>query len=154
MGNTLLGGGFPNKGGYPNSWCGCRWRWTCALASARGGRFPDGTPGPGPGNVLIFHGEDTSEDVINPRLEALGADRSKIFHVQRRNDLGPEPLVFPAHLALLDQVLARVRPVLVVIDPIMAFLDRTVACCDDVSVRRALGPLAQLAEKYRNPLDP
>ncbi len=119
----------------------------CARVST-GRPFPDGGPAPEPANVLIFHGEDTSEDVVNPRLESLGADRSRIFHVHRHNDLGPEPLCFPAHLHLLEQALQRVRPALVVFDPIMAFLDRTVSTGDDPSVRRVLAPLAYLAEKY------
>jgi hypothetical protein len=119
----------------------------CARIST-GRPFPDGHPGPPPGNVLLFHGEDAAEDVINPRLEALGADRSRVFHVQRQNTFGPEPLCFPAHLHLFEQALARVHPELVIIDPIMAFLDTTVIAANDASVRRVLTPLAQFAEKY------
>jgi hypothetical protein len=36
-----------------------------------------------------------------------------------------------------------------VIDPIMAFLDDSVLCASDQSVRRALAPLIHLADKYR-----
>src|SRR5262249_26655405 len=38
---------------------------------------------------------------------------------------------------------------LAVIDPIMAFLDESVLCASDQSVRRALAPLMRLAEKHR-----
>jgi hypothetical protein len=69
----------------------------------------------------VFHGEDPAEDVINPRLESLQADRARVFHVYRRRHLGPEPLCFPSHIGLLEQALQQVRPLLVVIDPIMAF---------------------------------
>jgi hypothetical protein len=58
------------------------------------------------------------------------------------------PLCFPVHLPLLEQTLERVRPLLVVIDPVMAFLDRTVSTANDPSVRRVLMPLAQFGEKY------
>jgi hypothetical protein len=119
----------------------------CARVST-GRDFPDGTPNPGPSNVIVFHGEDAAEDVVNPRLEALAADRGRIYHVHRLNDLGPEQLCFPVHVDLLEEAIQRVRPVLVVIDPIMAFLDRSVCTGDDPSVRTVLGPLAQLAEKY------
>ncbi|HMF20031.1 MAG TPA: AAA family ATPase [Gemmataceae bacterium] len=119
----------------------------CARIS-RGRPFPDCSPGPPPGNVLIFHGEDTAEDVVIPRLDALGADRSRIFHVHRRHEFGLEPLCFPTHLPLLEKTLQRVRPLLVVMDPIMAFLDRSVSTGNDPSVRGVLNPLAQLAEKY------
>jgi hypothetical protein len=110
--------------------------------------FPDGSPAQGPANVLLFHGEDAAEDVVNPRLDSLAADRARVFHVHRRHDLGPEPLCFPTHLPLLDHTLEQVRPLMVVIDPIMAFLDRTISTGNDPSVRRVLNPLAQYAEKY------
>jgi hypothetical protein len=113
-----------------------------------GREFPDGSPGQGPGNVLIFHGEDAAEDVVNPRLDALGADRARVFHAQRLHQYGPEPLSFPGHVPLLQRVLEEVRPLLVVIDPIMAFLDRTVATGNDPSVRSVLAPLAHLAEAH------
>ena len=119
----------------------------CARVT-RGLAFPDGSRPAGPGNVLLFHGEDPAEDVINPRLESLQADRARVFHVYRRRDLGPEPLCFPSHIGLLEQALQQVRPLLVVIDPIMAFLDARVAAGDDASVRRALQPLALLADKH------
>ena len=62
----------------------------------------------------MFHGEDPAEDVINPRLESLQADRARVFHVYRRRHLGPEPLCFPSHIGLLEQALKQVRPLLVV----------------------------------------
>jgi hypothetical protein len=113
-----------------------------------GRAFPDGNPGPPPSNVLLFHGEDTAEDVVNPRLDSLGADRARVFHAHRRDDFGPALLTFPTHMELLEQTLGEVRPLLVIIDPIMGFLDQTVATGNDPSVRRVLTPLAQLAERY------
>jgi hypothetical protein len=110
--------------------------------------FPDDSPGGDPGSVLIFHGEDAVEDVVSPRLDSFGADRARVFHAYRVGEFGPAPLFFPKHLPYLEQALERARPRLVVIDPIMAFLDATVATANDASVRRVLTPLAQLAEKY------
>jgi hypothetical protein len=81
--------------------------------------FPDGRPGPGTGNALVLSAEDTAADTIVPRLQRLGADI-------RRTD---------ARLA--------------VIDPIMAFLDDSVVCASDQSVRRVMSPLMQLADKHR-----
>ena len=99
----------------------------CARLTA-GRPFPDGSPGHSPSNVLLFHGEDAAEDVVNPRLESLGADRSRVFHVHRRNDFGPEPLCFPAHLDLLEQTLQKIQPSFVVIDPIIHGFSRSLHC--------------------------
>jgi hypothetical protein len=120
----------------------------CARISM-GRPFPDGSSAHPASNVLLFHGEDTAEDIVNPRLDALGADRSRVFHVHRRHSLGPEPLCFPAHLHLLDRALQEVQPLLVVMDPMMAFLDRSIATGNDPSVRRVLTPLALLAERHQ-----
>src|SRR5262249_49526248 len=38
---------------------------------------------------------------------------------------------------------------LLVLEPLMAFLDASVVCASDQSVRRALAPLMRLAEKHR-----
>lgn len=117
-----------------------------AARLSRGQAFPEDALAPAPGKVLLFTGEDVAEDTVVPRLQALGVDCAKIMRVQRCHDLGPEPLCFPAHVPLLERVLERERPALVIFDPIMSFLDRTVATGDDGSVRRALWPLALLAE--------
>ena len=65
------------------------------------------------------------------RHSCAWADRARVFHVYRRRDLSPEPLCFPSHIGLLEQALQLVRPLLVVIEPIMAFLDASVAAGDD-----------------------
>ena len=44
----------------------------------RGDMMPDGSPGPGPLNVLWISDEDDQEDTIKPRLVAAGADMSRV----------------------------------------------------------------------------
>ena len=61
---------------------------------------------------------------------------------------GGELLSFPADIDILDEALTKTRSRLVVIDPIMAFLDSTVFDNRDRSVRRVLLALARLAEKH------
>jgi RecA-family ATPase len=118
----------------------------CARLST-GRPFPDGTPCPGPANSIVLNGEDGAEDTIGPRLRALDADTSRVFVVSPGKDLG-SALRFPTHVDALRLALAEVRPLLVVIDPIMAFLDRQVQTSSDQSVRQALLPLALLANDY------
>jgi hypothetical protein len=120
----------------------------CARLST-GRSFPDGSSGPGPCSVIVLNGEDGEEDTIRPRLEALGADLERVFVLPREINAMGELLHFPAHTGVLDDAVAQTGAQFVVIDPIMAFLDRSVQSGNDPSVRRALLPLAQLAERHR-----
>jgi AAA domain len=120
----------------------------CARLST-GRPFPDGSPSPGPANSLILNGEDGAEDTIRHRLQALGADLDRVFILDRESAGGAEPLAFPAHTDFLDEALAQTRAQLAVIDPIMAFLDRSIVTSNDQVVRRALNPLAWLAERHQ-----
>jgi hypothetical protein len=58
-------------------------------------------------------------------------------------------LWLPAEVRQLDEALTRTAARLVVIDPIMAFLDSSVQAASNQGVRRALAPLRRLARKHR-----
>lgn len=120
----------------------------CARLST-GRPFPDGRPSPGPANALVLSAEDAAHDTIAPRLHRLGADPGRVFVWQREDDDEPWPWRFPADAARLDDALRRTDARLAVLDPVLAFLDQSVLYASDPSVRRALAPLMQLAEKYR-----
>src|SRR4051794_29857000 len=111
----------------------------CARLST-GRPFPDGSASPGPANALVLNGEDGEEDTVRPRLQALGADLERVFVLDRDDDAA-SPLRLPAQLALLDEAIRLTQARLVVIDPIMAFLDERVLTMSDQSVRRLLYPL-------------
>lgn len=102
------------------------------------------------GAVLIISAEDGIADTIRPRLEAAGAvlDRVHIFEGLVRDGLD-EPLTLrsPGHRAALDDALASLRPVLVVVDPLTAFLGDTDSH-RDAAVRSVVAPLAEQAERY------
>src|SRR5215831_7577883 len=119
----------------------------CARLST-GRPFPDGSPSPGPANALVLNGEDSGEDTVRPRLHALGADLDRVF-VYRSDDAGCDGLLrLPRHWKQLDDFLTRTEARLLVIDPIMAFLDSCVMTGNDQSLRQALYPLARLAESH------
>jgi hypothetical protein len=119
----------------------------CARLST-GRPFPDGGPALEPGCSIVLNGEDGGEDTIKPRLAALGADLDRVFVPRLRDETGT-PWYFPAALDKLDRAVKQVSAKLVVIDPIMAFLDPSIASYSDQSVRRALLPLIQLAKFHR-----
>jgi hypothetical protein len=96
-------------------------------------------------NVLMICAEDL-DSIIHARLQAAGADLDRVFLWPRSED-GRLPS-FPADLLRLDLALTQTQAKLVVLDPIMSFLDRSVMSASDASVRRALGPLSALAAKH------
>src|SRR4051794_9137327 len=117
----------------------------CARLST-GRPWPDGSPSPGPAACLVLNGEDGDDDTVLPRLQALGAELDRVF-VWRRQLAAP--LSLPSQANLLDEALDFTHARLLVIDPIMAFLDSSVLSASDQSIRRALFPLHCLAEKHR-----
>jgi hypothetical protein len=120
----------------------------CARLST-GRPFPDGTPGIGPAPSLILNGEDGAGDTILSRLRAAGADLDLVHVLDVTADRTVEPPHFPTHAGPLAQAVARTGARLVVLDPILAFLDDTVVVNSDRSVRRALRPLQALAAEHR-----
>jgi hypothetical protein len=118
----------------------------CArLTSGRPFPFTDHAPPPAP--VIILNGEDGARDTIRPRLLALGADESRVLVL---DDIDPaqEPIRFPGHCGQLEEAIKRTGAQLVIIDPLVLFLESSVNVNHDQSVRRALLPLAQLAARY------
>ena len=121
---------------------------TIALAAtiSRGGRFPDGTKSP-VGNVLIWSGEDSKEDVLVPRLIAAGADRSRIHfigNVKRQDEIRSfDPAT---DIPIMQEEAARIGDIaLLIVDPIVN------AVAGDShkngEVRRSLQPLVDFGEK-------
>src|SRR5205085_290405 len=111
-----------------------------------GRAWPDGAAGPGPAPVVLLCAEDP-DAFIKARLTALGADLPRIY-LWPRNDKPGLPRL-PADVQQLDHVLGETGARLVIIDPVMAFLDSTVMVSSDANVRRALNPLYELADRRR-----
>jgi hypothetical protein len=127
--------------------------WVALDLSARlstGRPMPDGSPGlgPAPVNVLLFNGEDSHADTICPRLLALGADLDHVFVQDGAGADLNERLSLPSQVQTLDVLMSQCRPRLLVLDPVVSFLDSSVNLNSDRSVRRALRPLALLAARY------
>lgn len=118
----------------------------CARLST-GRPWPDGSPSPGPAGSVYVCTEDGAEDTLVPRLLAAGGDPARVSLWTRGG--GTERFGLPSGTDLLEQALARTGARLVVIDPLADFLDPNVIVASDVAVRRALDPLAGLAERRR-----
>ncbi|TXF13704.1 AAA family ATPase [Pelomicrobium methylotrophicum] len=124
---------------------------TLALALAaiatKGGTWPDGTRCHAADDVIIWSGEDDPADTIVPRLMAAGADLKRVHFVTDVTGANGEPRPFdPAFdVPLLARQLERIRPALLILDPIVS------AVAGDAhkgnEVRRALQPLVDVAAR-------
>lgn len=94
------------------------------------------------GGVVILSAEDGLGDTIRPRLEAAGADLTRI-----RGFRFEELPSIPTGLDAIERAIIDTAAILVVVDPLMAFLVDKVDSHRDHDIRRALTPLAALAAR-------
>jgi hypothetical protein len=119
-----------------------------------GSPMPDGARLPGPGTVIVMTAEDGLADTVRPRLDAAGADPTRVHAWESvpvlddaGNPTGIRPPSIPQDLDALERLIVRHRAVLVVVDVLSAYLGAGVDGHRDQDVRRALMPLAKLAER-------
>lgn len=103
------------------------------------------------GSVIILSAEDDETDTIRPRLDAAGADPSRVLIVSSvfSEDATRRGFNLQRDLELLEQQIASAENVrLVIIDPISSYLGR-VDSHKNADVRTVLEPLAELAARLR-----
>jgi len=126
-----------------------------AAVVTKGGRWPVDRHQSKTGHVLFLTAEDDPADTLRPRLEAAGADLSRVHVVDgvtvgyagdgRRTD---RTFSLQADVQALGQKLAELQNVLaVVIDPITAYLGDTDSH-KNADVRGLLAPLSALAAHH------
>ena len=77
----------------------------------------------GPQPTLILSAEDSLEHIMVPRLRKAGADLKYIKFLEGwRNAAGKEQTFTLQHMSILVQAIEAVHPVLVVLDPLVAYL--------------------------------
>jgi putative DNA primase/helicase len=141
----LAAGKFHVLGGQPGTG-----KTTIALDFAAtvssGGPWPDGTRAED-GNVVIWSGEDDAEDVLAPRLQAMGAEMTRIFFVGdvRR---GIDAAAFdPANdLPALERKLESIGGArLLIVDPIVSVVAGD--SHKNAETRRSLQVIVNLAQR-------
>ena len=114
-----------------------------------GSAWPDGTGHSTAGSVILFGAEDNAGKVVVPRLEAAGADLSRVMVCQgftAGNDDDAAGVVLEHHIVQLRTALDSLPDCrLIVFDPLPDY----VAADENNSaeVRAALVPLARLAQE-------
>jgi hypothetical protein len=97
--------------------------------------------------VLVCATEDSWAHTIVPRLMAAGADLSRVARIEVHTEEELTiPLSLPVDLVELDHVATEVGAALLLLDPLMSRLDAGLDTHRDGEVRRALEPLASIAD--------
>lgn len=114
---------------------------TCALATSisLGRGLPGMSEHQEPASVLLMSAEDGLGDTIRPRLDAMGADVSRIFALS-----GPVTLNVEGRL-LVEEHIARVKPAVVFIDPFVAYIGARVDLHKANETREVLAGLHAVA---------
>lgn len=120
-----------------------------AARISRGREWPDGAKAPR-GRVLWLAAEDGISDTLRPRLDALGGDPAQIAILEavRERDGSRRTLSLVRDLAALAQAVREVDPILIIVDPITAYLGQ-VDTHRDSDVRAALAPVLDLIAERR-----
>jgi hypothetical protein len=105
-----------------------------------------------PVDVLVASAEDDWRAVVKPRLQAHGADLDRVHRLEVRDEAGEMLLTLPDDVPLVEDAIALLREQgrtvgALVIDPISAFLSEATDSHKDASVRRAIAPLAVMADR-------
>lgn len=128
--------------------------WVARITTGRGVL---GGPSRPPAGAVLLSGEDDLAATIRPRMEAAGADLSRIISLNSVPDIGAfgsaadsqHPISLPADLFYLELAVRNVGAKIVVIDPVMLYMDEKVNENNASSVRRALDPLKTFAEREK-----
>ena len=106
------------------------------------------------GNIIMITSEDSAEDTIKPRMEAVGCDPSRVlllntnlYFDETRLTIYERPFSLSRDMYDLEVEIKRTNAILVVIDPLMAVLGRNIDSSRDQDVREVFNPLAQLARR-------
>lgn len=144
IGKQTLIGGEPGLG---------KSQITTALAATvtNGGTWPCGEGKAPLGNVIILSAEDDAGDTIRPRLDAAGADVTRVHQISavQGNGKGRRTFNLQADLALLEDEIKSIGDVrLVIIDPVSSYLGKTDSH-KNAEVRGTLEPLGDMASRLR-----
>ena len=125
-----------------------------AAIASTGGTWPVDRSRCERGSVIILSAEDDAADTTRPRLEAAGADLSRVYVLDavREETQGGEIRARTFNLATditnLGALFAKLQDVaLLVIDPVSAYLGN-IDSHKNADVRSMLAPLAELAARH------
>jgi hypothetical protein len=122
---------------------------------SKGSKWPDCDESSPRGDVILMLAEDDLADTIRPRLDAAGADTTRIIALRgvtrrhgERNKHVETPFCLKSDIDVLEKTLRQNADTkLIVIDPISSYLGDTDSH-NNAEIRAVLSPLVDLAMKY------
>jgi hypothetical protein len=122
----------------------------CELAArvSQGDALPGGRTEE-PRSVLLMSAEDDLRDTIRPRLDAAGGDPARVIALTSLPDgtTAGRPFVIPGDAPWLEMFAHQLDVALIIIDPLVAFLERGLSANNDQDVRLALASLKAVGER-------
>jgi putative DNA primase/helicase len=101
-----------------------------------------------PRDVIVVTTEDEPGDTLKPRLLAAGADLSRVSYFEMGAPGAPIPFRVPQHADELARRVAEKQAALVVIDPLIEFVDAKADTHKSQPVRQAIASLNQIARSH------
>ena len=98
-----------------------------------------------PGTVLFLSGEDYAEYTIAKKIRAMGGDLDRVSIVDPSDEILEKCKIGSEYL---KRVVDAIKPDLVIIDPLQAFIERDVNMGMRNQMRQALQPINELASKF------
>ena len=102
----------------------------------------------GPRHAIIVTTEDDPGDSLKPRLMAADADLTRASFFQMGTKDEPVPFRVPEHAEELGRRIGETRAALVVIDPLVEFIDGKLDTHKSHAVRQALASLNVIAREH------
>ena len=100
----------------------------------------------GPGEtVFFFSAEDSAESILKGRLRKNNAILPNILTIDMRDDRF-QHIRFDSEF--LEDLIIKHKPVLLIFDPLQAFIPPHIRMCDRNAMRSCMRPLISLGEKY------
>ena len=141
MGSLVGLGGREGVG--KSTWC------AYLIAMITTGKLPGDNYGVRKG-VIVCSTEDDWATTIKPRLAAAGADMSRVYQVQAVGADGLDDIVtLPNDLVEMEQTIRDRDVALVVLDPLLTFVNKHLDTHKDAEIRRALEPVVRMAHDTR-----
>ena len=100
-----------------------------------------------PKGVIVAASEDSFSRTIRPRLEAAGADMTKVYRAETHAHGEIEELDLPSDLNELEKLIVSHDVALVILDPLTSRLEECLDTHKDADVRKALEKIVKLAER-------